>query len=121
MSTRCTLSIDNELASMLANHKERKKHKTDAAFIRAIIKDWLTRNSSELLLAMQALLTVDEKNWIREQHEKEVYHYDVCKQFKQDAIPARTLLEITKEIYDMKRNVFKELALPSIEELESKL
>lgn len=89
--------------------------------MRAIIVEWFNQNSHKILKAIQALLTPAELKYIAEQHEKEVYHYDVCKQFKKDAIPARTLLEITKEIYVMKRNIFKELELPSIEELESKL
>jgi hypothetical protein len=121
MSYRCTLSIDNELSSLLANHPDRKKHKTETAFIRAIVKDWLDRNSGQLLTAIQDLLTPAELKYIAEQHDKEVYHYEVCKQFKKDIPPARTLLEITKEIYSMKRNIFKELALPALEELESRL
>ena len=127
MSKSVHFSIDDELISLLANHKDRKKYKTESAFIRTIVKDWLVRNSGELLTAIQPHLSEAEKTYITAQYDKEAYNYDICKQFKKDAIPGRSLLEITKEIYIMKRNVFKNIDpfsgadLPSIEELESKL
>ena len=99
MSHRHNISLTDELQAQLKAHPDFHLYKTIPALIRHFIEIALSNSSDKMLNRMQQDLTSHEIAWCQEQYDKEKYHYDIHKQFTTEAIPPRSLCEITKELY----------------------